>query len=715
MKFRSLTNNFLFGEISRKARARTDIPEYNKSCQLMERFIPYVNGGASKSPGTRFIKDMGSTVAPGVLPFVVDKTLGYYVTLDPTRANAGKYIRIFKVDGTEMTVDETLFLAADNVISIFPTTIDPRGFVFATLGDSLFITHNSGTQMPFIVFRTGDTTFEVTPYYGYPAAALGPGSIDGVLKQPYRDVNVSSVTMTPSAVAAGTQIVTASAAFFNLGHVGSYLKLTQAGVTGTHRIISYTSPIIVNTAPPLSLAWPALTATTDWEEQAWSDYRGWPKAVTIFEERMVWGGVSGEGDTIRGSLAGNVFHLMGRKYQQDLAADVSGLNYFGADLNTDPYAFVVGADNSNAIQWLAPSNSLYVGTLAEEYAGNGGQEILGPLSPGFKSQTGYGSSPTKVVKVGNEILYVSRDGRKVRTFRFSDENGSNLSFDLSYLADHMSRLGGDSYGFIDASYQQSRDTIWYINANNYLVGLTYSRETGALAWHRHPIKDSQGIMGIATIPNAEGNFDTTAIIVKRTINSSVVYYLEIIGAPYEAESLGDTGTLEEDIPMFLDSSKTEVLGGTTDTLTGYIHLIGEVVTVTKDGYFYGSYTVSGTGTIVLVASWPVNTRFVVGLPYTAYLTLNPVQGGGDFGADEGSLKSLDTAFLDLYKTYDCEITTTSLPLNLLPLSFETDLKTEIVEKQLENSQSLENAVVIKSENPYPCNILFIVSRGEGND
>lgn len=719
-KFRNIVNNFLFGEISRKARARTDVPEYNKSCQLMERFTPFVNGGASKDNGTRFVLNLGTMVKPGLIPFNINKTLGYWVALDPSRAGgSGAFVKIFKEDGTAMTVDETRFLAEDGNTSIFDQTIDPRGFIFASIADVMFVTHNSGLQMPLAIFRTGDTTFEVTPYYGSPLAKIGAQSIIGFLKQAFRDVNYSAVTMTPSAVVGGiTQVVTASAAHFHVGMVGTWLRLTQAGVTGMHFIETYISTTQVNTSLPLdvSFVYPALTATTDWEEAAWSDYRGWPKAVTLFEERVVWGGVASESDTVRGSLVGNHFHLLERKFQQDLVTDVSGANYFGDAKVTDPYTYVVGADDASAIQWLASARSIYMGTTETEYSGNGGNKILSNQSVGFFSQTNAGSSPTKVVKVGSEILFVTRDGRRVRSFKFSEENGSNLSADLTYLADHMCRLGGDLYGFIDASYQKSKDTIWYINANNYLVGLTYSRETGALAWHRHPIKEANGIYGVATIPNAEGNYDTTAIVVERTVNGATVYYLETMGAPYDMESLGDTGSLAEDIPMFLDSSKVEILGGTTDTLTGFIHLRDKEVTVTKDGFFYGTYTVSATGTIVLAASWPINTRFVAGLPFTAHLTLNPVQGGGDFGADEASLKSLDTAFIDFYKTYDAEITTTSLPLNYLPIVFEDqNLYTGITEKQLENSQRLENAVVIKSENAYPCNILFVVSRGEGND
>jgi hypothetical protein len=79
---------------------------------------------------------------------------------------------------------------------------------------------------------------------------------------------------------------------------------------------------------------------------------------------------------------------------------------------------------------------------------------------------------------------------------------------------------------------------------------------------------------------------------------------------------------------FLDSSLT-YSGASTATLTGLNHLEGELVTVTSNNAFLGTYTVS-SGAITL----PIEvTEAVVGLPYNHSITLLPVKVPVSSGTD----------------------------------------------------------------------------------
>ena len=50
-----LINNFNAGEISPKIDARSDITKYFSGCRTLENFIPLVEGGAMRAPGTKFV------------------------------------------------------------------------------------------------------------------------------------------------------------------------------------------------------------------------------------------------------------------------------------------------------------------------------------------------------------------------------------------------------------------------------------------------------------------------------------------------------------------------------------------------------------------------------------------------------------------------------------------------------------------------------------
>ena len=47
--------SFNGGEVSPKIDARSDITKYQSSCKTLENFIPLVEGGATRTPGTNFV------------------------------------------------------------------------------------------------------------------------------------------------------------------------------------------------------------------------------------------------------------------------------------------------------------------------------------------------------------------------------------------------------------------------------------------------------------------------------------------------------------------------------------------------------------------------------------------------------------------------------------------------------------------------------------
>lgn len=720
-KFNNYKNSFNYGELSPLWMGRIESEEYVGGCQTAYNFIIRAFGGGSFRPGSRFTFNMSAmTGGPGLLPFIASKSQGYTISIDPTQgaASGNKLVRINTAAGVACTVDETPFLSLDGTFYVLPTTnIDPALFCFSQVADVMIITHLSGRYPTMLLRRTADTTFRVDAFVA-PAVNpyIGSTNISNVLRTPYRDVNIGTLTLTPSAVT-GAINITASAAFWDAGHKGASFKITHAGVTGSVRITGITSNLVATGTVTKNFG--ATTASTNWEEGAWSDYRGWPRTVCIFEQSAFFGGNTSEPDTLWKSLTGNIYHMMARKFEQDSAGDVSGLNYFGALVVTDPSSLPLAANQVNNISWLVSTGVLNIGTLGEEYVGQAGdqQDVLGGKSASIKSQTAYGAIPCKAIHVEDHAFFIQADGRRLRTFSFSQQNGSNLSIDLSRHADHMSRKGGMEYGFKDMCYQKSRGVVWLLNNNGHIVSCTFNQDAKVLAWAHHEIAGAEEITGMCCVPNSDGISDNLFIMVKRTINSATKYYIEQIPMDYDNSALAELPTVEEDIPMFADCSIRILITNPAgdDTLTGLSHLEGEDVVVTKDGVLLGTFTVA-SNEIDLGQTYPLGTSFIVGLAYTGELTPTNIVAGGDFGSAKGAISRVDKATILFYKSYSAKVAEVNIADGLMEnINFGSDIFSGEKVVNLTANPDISQAVRILVEDPYPCNVLAIAARGVAND
>ena len=56
----------------------------------------------------------------------------------------------------------------------------------------------------------------------------------------------------------------------------------------------------------------------NWHESSFSNYRGYPRTVTIFEQRLIYGGTILAPDTLYGSMTGNFFHFLEERLRPTL-------------------------------------------------------------------------------------------------------------------------------------------------------------------------------------------------------------------------------------------------------------------------------------------------------------------------------------------------------------------------------------------------------------
>lgn len=185
--------------------------------------------------------------------------------------------------------------------------------------------------------------------------------------------------------------------------------------------------------------------------------------------------------------------------------------------------------------------------------------------------------------------------------------------------------------------QEPFRVLWIVRTDGMLVGLTYRRDQGVFAWHRHPFKNG-AVESVTVIPDGESGEDQVWLLVRRTIDGQQKKYVEVITQRHTPTSKTDVESFN-----YLDSSLEYNNPGVPITsITGLSHLEGEEVTVFANGVAEGKYVVSSGSITISTAS----DRIFVGIGYTSYFkTLRFFEDAAQArpkGAGRISLRVVDT-------------------------------------------------------------------------
>ncbi len=422
--------------------------------------------------------------------------------------------------------------------------------------------------------------------------------------------------------------------------------------------------------------------STLWSEGAWSDYRGWPVAVTFFEQRIVFGGNAFQTVAIWGSKS-----LPGGDYHNFLA----GVN------DDDAIVFTL-AESQDPIKWLSSDKRLLIGTAGGPYS-LGASTTAEPLTPTNinrpESNGIEGAAAIMPVKTGLGHLYVDRSLRKIIELAYNWEKDGLVSIDMTRLADHITKGG-----ITQIALQKRPETIlWCITGNGKAISLTYLREEDVVGWQEH-ITDGT-FESVSVVPGAEE--DEVHFIVNRTINGATVRNIEQL-QPW------DWGSDDKDA-FFVDSGLThdgaEIAQG--DAITNLTHLIGETVAILADGGTHRDRVVDSSGEITLDRAASV---IHVGLPYTS--TLKPMKiARGTLGL--GSPKRIVKIAFQFYKTGYVKFGSISANMEELPFRQAGDAMDTAVPlfsgtkvQPFPGGFDPEGTLIVESDRPLPLTVQSII-------
>ena len=470
----------------------------------------------------------------------------------------------------------------------------------------------------------------------------------------------------------------------NYGTRVARLEAADSRVYGIVKVTGYSSPtsVTVNVVNPLSKT----TATKIWSEGAWSTHQGFPRTVTLHQSRIYYGGTE-------------------RRPLSVWASVVDDFQNMRQTTNNDGGLFLtLSAKEANRLMWMESQDKLLIGTSGNEWTlGASTDEGITPSNVTAQKQSSYGSKYLPAATINDVLLFVQRQGRKVRELVYVLDKDGWVAPDLTVLAEHVT--AGE---IVERSYQQQTDAIyWAVRGDGQLIGMTYERDQNVVGWHRHTTDGA--FESVATIYGIGGT-DEVWLSVSRTVGGVTKRFIErfytLSREKFEAADKANW--------WYLDCA-VRYSGSATGTMSGLSHLNGRTVDVLANGAVESPKTVA-SGSITLDKA---RTTVLAGLPFTS--TLQPmtidINNMAD-GTSRGRFKRIHRMVLALQKSLGGEVSTDQGqtwqylynrdfpdPMDASPPVFTGD--TEVVTAS-DHDRNLQ--VTVRQKQPLPLTVLAMVAK-----
>ena len=628
-RIRDIKTTFTAGAVSRDLLGRGDLNAYaNGALELQNLFI-FPTGGVTRRSGLRYVDTVPSNGRLISFEFNTEQT--YLLVLSDVQIDV--YFQGVK--------EETL-------VAPWAAT-DINQVVWTQSADTLLLTHSDYPPQKLTRTASGWSLNEWTYFED-----------EGKRFQPYFKFEDSNVSITPSGTT-GVITLTASASIFDELQEGTRLRVAGKEV----EVTDVASPTVASVTTIEDL--PNTDATIDWQEQAFSSYRGYPVSVAFHQDRLVIGGSRDLPNRLWFSKSGDLFNFN-----------------LGEGLDDESIEFAILSDQVNAIRGLFSGRHLQIFTSGAEWMVTG--DPLTPTSVQLNRQTRVGSVTDRYippVNVDGATLFVARNRQEIREFLYTDLEQAYQATDLALLSRHIIRSP------VDQDFDQTRRLLFLVREDGQFATLTVYRAEQVAAW---------------TLHDTDGDVQSVSVV------GETVYLLIERNGAYMIEEFDDT--------LFLDSSLNGESATATDTWSGLDHLEGRQVSILADGIVHSPLTVS-SGSITLDSA-AVNVQ--IGLPFTHKITPLPPSAVGAAGGGR-SMRLVEAIYrventqalrLDVGRGYDDAIIRQfgGDVLDDPPPSISGNVRVRAFGWQPDGEQSLWQ---IEQDTPLPFTLLSVTTELKVND
>ena len=635
-----IQTNFSSGEIDPLLRSRIDLQQYYNALETADNVFCLPQGGVKRRDGTKFVYQLPSAASPqsGVrtIPFEFSASDSYMFVL-----TAGR-IYVFRNQALDTNINGTGndFIAATSITGAMLSKIryaqsadtmilvhedlPPQKIVRGTDHDKWTISTLSFTNPPKHAFTLNTTN---------PAADITPDAAVNTIKvTASASIFHSGETNTAQAGASATITLHSGASATNDIYNGSTIRITGGTGSGQKRVISdYVGSSKVAT---VSVAWdtqPDATSTFkidshvdqyinvndsfgrlriiavdsatvvrcfaeiglfdttaitngNWElelgyEDAWSSDRGYPVSTTFHEGRLFFAGSKGLPTTFWGSVVNNFFDFE-----------------LGEGLDDQALIASITTASLNQIVDIFAGRDLQIFTTAGEFFIP--QSTLDPITPSnlaVKSGTRNGTkSGVPVVGLDSGTIYVQRLGKTLNEMVFTDAELSYTTAAVSMLSGHLLKTPVDM-AIRRATSTEEADRLFIVNGSDgTMTCFSLLRSQQVVA--------PSSLTTTGQFQSVGVDVDTVYTVVKRTVNSADVYYVEVF-----------------DNTLHTDSAVYSASAASTGAAT---HLEGVAVDVIVDGNVQSQKTVA-SGSITFDRASTSN--FEIGIPFTITVKTMPCE------------------------------------------------------------------------------------------
>lgn len=558
--------------------------------------------------------------------------------------------------------------------------------------DTVYITHPN--YIPKILVRTSALSWSLSDIV----------FTDG----PYDVLNTTTTTMTPNAATGAITLTASSTTGINNGQgflttdVGRYMRLREGSTWGYLKITSFVSTTQVGATVISTLT--NTNPKTDWRMGVWSDTTGYPTCATFYEDRLFFGGPRVFPQRFDGSNTSQYTNFS----PSALDGTVGSSNAVSGTLNSD---------DVNAIKWMAPHDKgLLIGTTRGEWRvrATNQDDAITPTNITFKPQTRRGSASVQPVSAGDAVLFMQRGGRKLREMAHVAMLDKFKTPDMSALAEHIT-----APSITRLTYQeQPQAVVWGVRSDGALTGMSYDRDAGVVAWHRHELGGSSSVDGqsipiiedMAVVVDPTGTRDELYLLVQRSIHGHTWRYIEYMSKTWES---GDA----QENAFYADAGWTD-LTPASSVVTGLWNYEGETLNVYVDGARQPDVVITN-GKATLAASGTIKT---LGYFYPSDGQTMPLEGGSQDGSSQSKIKKISKLGFWLLDTLGLKYGPDADALTELivrkfgdDFGVATDIFTGVTRERFEGEYDKLGQVYWRADGPFPANVLALMPQFEVAD
>ena len=357
--------------------------------------------------------------------------------------------------------------------------------------------------------------------------------------------------------------------------------------------------------------------TTTWYEQAYSDLRGYPAAITFHENRLTLAGTIAQPDSIW-------FSKISRYYNFDL----------GDAESADSIQVTASLGEVNQIRHLVSNRDLQVFTATSEmFVPSFDAQPLTPTNVQVKRQTPFGIEYIRPQLLDGASVFVQTGGNIVREYIFTDSEAAYTSIAISGIASHLIRNPVEM-NTLNGAVDRSESYLFMINSDGKMAVFNSNRAEKRAGWVEF---------------TSQGKFHSSVTVDEKVFCNLVI----------------DIGNGTQNIVLCqltydhnMDYAKNYTgTAGVFNVSSDFAN--GAVVNVISGNNYVGQFTVAG-GNVNVSAVDASLTSVEIGLKFDVNLTTNPIDVSLSNGPITGKPRALASVILDLNNTLSTSVNNTNL-------------------------------------------------------